>query len=83
MSEQRFEVRPDPSIEASAADYKAKQQLVSDMFNSIDEIYTTVNGMMSIRDQVAGLIKATADHPAGDEIGKKGHALKGKDHRLD
>lgn len=78
VSEQRFEVRPDPRIEASAADYKAKQQLVSDMFNSIDEIHTTVNGMMSIRDQVAGLIKATADHPAGDEIGKKGHALKGK-----
>ncbi|MBN2731923.1 MAG: glycosyl hydrolase [Balneolaceae bacterium] len=78
VSEQRFEVRPDPRIEASAADYKAKQQLVSDMFNSIDEIHTTVNGMTSIRDQVAGLIKATADHPKGDEIGKKGNALKDK-----
>lgn len=73
-----FEVRLDPRINASASGFTEKQQLVSEAFNTIDEIHTSVNQMISVRDQVSALLEVTEDQPNGEVIAEKGKELKKK-----
>ena len=77
-SEKDFEVKSDPRVDTSADGLAEKQQLLSQAYSQIDEIHTSVNQMISIRDQVKNLIKVTEDQSKGQLIAEKGKELNGK-----
>jgi photosystem II stability/assembly factor-like uncharacterized protein/DNA-binding FrmR family transcriptional regulator len=78
VSEQDFEVQPDPRVDASADGFNEKQALVSEAFEAADEIHTEANRMIAIRGQVDALMKATEESPSGEMIAEQGKALKQK-----
>lgn len=77
-SEQDFEVKLDPRIDASVSGFTEKQKLVAEAYNTIDEIHTAVNQMISIREQVVGLMTVTEEGPNGGMIATQGKELKKK-----
>lgn len=77
-SEQDFEVKLDPRIEVQENGFKEKQQLVAEAYQTVDELHKAVNQMISIREQVSGLMKVTEDQENGEMIAEKGKELKKK-----
>ncbi|MFP8490218.1 VPS10 domain-containing protein [Gracilimonas sp. Q87] len=77
ISEQSFEVKADPRVEVTEG-YDEQQRLLSEIFHATDEIHISVNEMISVRDQINRLIKATKEHPKGEDVAKNGEAVNEK-----
>lgn len=75
-SEQDFEVEADLRIESSMEGYSEKQRLLAEAFDTADEIHSSVNKMISVREQVDNLMKLTENQPNGEVISEKGKELK-------
>jgi photosystem II stability/assembly factor-like uncharacterized protein len=76
-SEQSFEVMADPRVETPDG-YEEQQQLVWEAYNAADQVHNSVNKMISVRDQISGLIKASEDHAMADTIAAQGKAANKK-----
>ena len=77
-TEQDFQVKTDLRVDPSEEGIDEKQQLLAETYSHIDEIHKSVNQMISVRDQVKGLMKVTEDQANGEEIAEAGKELAGK-----
>ncbi|MDZ7808576.1 MAG: glycosyl hydrolase [Gracilimonas sp.] len=77
ISEQSFEVMADPRVEVTEG-YDEQQRLLRKIYSTTDEIHESVNEMISVREQISGLIKATEDHAMGKEVAENGKAVNEK-----
>lgn len=75
---QPLEVRPDPRRSATLAQYAEQDRFLARAQAVAADLFSTVNTLQSVRDQVEAVVANTADHPAADSVAAAGEALTGR-----
>ncbi|MEJ2205533.1 MAG: glycosyl hydrolase [Gemmatimonadota bacterium] len=63
-----LKVEPDPRRTATAAQYTEQDRLLARAHGVVRDLYESVIGLRSVREQVQALVEKTADHEAHDTI---------------
>ena len=74
-SETDFEIIPDPRIKATAADWSAQQQFLTDVESRIAEIHNAINSMRKVKKQVETYNEMLKSKEDAKEVVDAGKAL--------
>lgn len=72
---QKVNVLANPAIDASAADYTAQQEMLSQIEGTITSIHDAVNSMRSAKSQLKNYAKLLKDHDTAEDLLTKGKEL--------
>lgn len=75
VSETNATVLPNPSIEATANDYKEQQAILATIAATLKDMHTSVNTMRSAKSQLKGYADLLKDTDTAKELVKEGEAL--------
>ncbi|MFT5750610.1 MAG: hypothetical protein ACI86L_000106, partial [Dokdonia sp.] len=75
VSETQATVLPNPSIDATAKDYKEQQALLATIAATLKDMHTSVNTMRSAKSQLKGYAALLKDNDKATELVKEGKAL--------
>jgi len=71
QAEVSFDIIPDPRIDRSA-NYLKQQQILSDLYNSANELYRSINSLRSIKSQLNNIIKNIKGIDGSEQLLKAG-----------
>jgi hypothetical protein len=74
-SETEFEIIPDPRIKASASEWSAQQQFLTDVEGRIEEIHNAINAMRKVKKQVDTYNEMLKSKKEAKEVVDAGKAL--------
>lgn len=78
-SEKSFELKADPRVEHNQSEISNKQEVLAEAFDSADEIHSSINRMLDIREQVSGVVEAMEkSNNSNQELLDQGKELKKK-----
>ena len=72
---ENFEIRRDPRIETSAADFAKQFDLLIKIRDKLTETHNAITQIRDVRKQVEEFVKRTGEQPAGKRVAEAGRAL--------